>query len=159
MKQVPAYMTPSAFVTTKKAAVNAQRQSSSTALRPSPETTAHTVEYPYVAPTSQMQHRLVGIWEELLQVRPIGIKNDFFALGGNSLLAAQMVNQVERVCGKKLPLATLFAGATIEHLANMLMQQTSEPTSRVRLTAVQATGSRRPFSTSTVIGKVVHSIV
>jgi surfactin family lipopeptide synthetase A len=144
MKQVPAYMVPSAFMLLKTLPLTPNGKVDRRALPP-PETSAHAGEYRYVAPTSQMQYQLVRIWEELFQVRPIGIKDDFFALGGHSLLAARMVNQVEQVCGKKLPLATLFAGATIEHLATVLMRQTPEPTPLVRLTAVQAAGSRRPF--------------
>ena len=84
------------------------------------------------------------IWEELLGVRPIGIKDDFFDLGGDSLLAVRLFDRIAQVCGKKLPLSTLFAGATIEHLATALLGETKTD-SRAPLVAVQAGGSRRPF--------------
>ena len=144
MNHLPDYMVPAAFVLVEAFPLTPNNKVDRRAL-PAPEPTPRPGEHPYVAPTSALQRQLVQIWEELLQVRPIGIKDDFFALGGHSLLAARMVNQVERICGKKLALATLFAGATIDYLAGVLMQPASENTSRVRLTAVQASGSRRPF--------------
>jgi thioesterase domain-containing protein len=88
--------------------------------------------------------QLVQIWEDLLDVRPIGIKDNFFALGGHSLLAARLFARIEQVCGKKLPLSTLFSGATIEHLADALTGETKTD-SRAPLVAVQASGSRQPF--------------
>jgi hypothetical protein len=97
-----------------------------------------------VAPVLMLHWQLVQIWEDLLGVRPIGIKDDFFDLGGNSLLAVWLFDRIEQVCGKKLPLSTLFAGATIEHVV-MVLQKETETDSRVPLVPVQAGGSKRPF--------------
>jgi pimeloyl-ACP methyl ester carboxylesterase len=84
------------------------------------------------------------IWEELLDVRPIGMRDNFFYLGGHSLLAARLVDRIEQVLGKKTSLATLFAGPTIERLANALQAEEAS-SSRAPLIAVQAAGSRQPF--------------
>jgi acyl carrier protein len=68
----------------------------------------------------------VQIWEELLDARPIGTRDNFFDLGGHSLLAARLVNRIEQDWGKKIPLNTLLADATIERLAAVIMQPEDE---------------------------------
>jgi len=88
-----------------------------------------------------VHYQLIQIWEELLDARSIGIRDNFFDLGGHSLLAARMVDRIEQVFRKKIPLATLFAGPTVEQLANALDRQ-EDLSSRVRL--VQPSGSKPP---------------
>jgi amino acid adenylation domain-containing protein len=101
----------------------------------------------YVAPRLLIHQQLVEMWEQLLQPRPIGIRDNFFHSGGNSLLAAKLVVRIERAYGKRLPLSTLFAGPTVEQLAGAL-QGTPEGTgarAHAGVLPVEAGGSRRPF--------------
>jgi thioesterase domain-containing protein len=112
---------------------------------PAPASVRETVSATYVAPHITVHHQLVQIWEELLNIRPIGIRDDFFALGGHSFLAVRLMARTEQVCGKKLPLSTLFAGATIEHLANVLQAENQVGTTRTPITPVQVGGTKRPF--------------
>ena len=77
----------------------------------------------YDAPYLTIHHQLIEIWRELLNAPRIGIRDDFFALGGNSLLAMRMLYRVEQACGKALLPATLFQEATIEHLADKILRQ------------------------------------
>jgi FkbH-like protein len=77
----------------------------------------------YIGPRQTIDIQLVQIWEDLLGVRPIGMQDSFFDLGGTSLLAVQMMRQIEQACGELLPLSTLLAGPTIEHLAKALVEQ------------------------------------
>jgi acyl carrier protein len=58
----------------------------------------------------------------VLGVHPICISDNFFEFGGHSLLAIRLMAQIEQQFNKHLPLATLFQGATIEQLANQLLQ-------------------------------------
>ena len=81
----------------------------------------------FIAPRDELEVRLVALWEALLQVKPIGVKDDFFAIGGRSLLAAQLAAQVRRVLGYRLPLAVLFHRPTIEGIADALREQAGEP--------------------------------
>jgi thioesterase domain-containing protein/acyl carrier protein len=67
-----------------------------------------------------LECQLVHLWEELLQVRPIGIHDNFFELGGDSLLAVQMILRTEKFVGKRVPLATLFACPTVSHLCHAM---------------------------------------
>ena len=108
---------------------------------PAPESVKHTEEETFVAPTSTVHYQLMQIWEELLDERPIGIRDNFFYRGGHSLLAARLVNRIEQVFGKKIPLATLFAEPTIEQLASALQQQEDTGPS-FPLVAVQTAGSK-----------------
>ncbi|HCI82789.1 MAG TPA: hypothetical protein DHW02_24220, partial [Ktedonobacter sp.] len=111
---------------------------------PAPQTTQHKEDDAFVAPMMTVHHQLIRIWEELLGVQPVGLKDNFFTLGGHSLLAVRLMSRIEQVYGKKIPLATLFAGATVEHLANVIMGD-EETRPRAPVVAVQANGSRRPF--------------
>jgi hypothetical protein len=56
-----------------------------------------TVEDTYIAPKQEVHYQLVRFWEELLDVRPIGIRDNFFELGGHSLLTVRLVDRMEQV--------------------------------------------------------------
>jgi hypothetical protein len=86
----------------------------------------------------------VQLWERLLDVRPIGVRDDFFALGGHSLLAIRMAYELERTCGHKLPLSLLFEAATIEQLAAELIR-TAAPPAEGQRQLLNATGTRPPL--------------
>jgi amino acid adenylation domain-containing protein len=79
----------------------------------------------YVAPRNEFETRLVGMWEEVLQARPIGIRDDFFALGGHSLSAVAVAAAIERSLSRSLSPGLLFEAPTIE----MLSRQLSAPAS------------------------------
>ncbi|HLW60136.1 MAG TPA: amino acid adenylation domain-containing protein, partial [bacterium] len=111
---------------------------------PLPEDALPARSTAYAAPMTPLEHQLVQIWEECLQVRPIGIRDDFFELGGHSLLAVRLMSAIEEAVGRKLPLSTLFAGATVQHLAQALLQHPSA-TPWGPVTAIHPDGSRPPF--------------
>jgi len=141
-ERLPAYMVPSAFMVLDTLPLTHNSKIDRRAL-PIPQQTERTTEETYVPPTSIVHSHLIQIWEELLDTRPVGIRDNFFTLGGYSLLAARMVNQFEQVSGRKIPLATLFAGPTIEQLDNALMDE--EKVSSYPLVAVRTDGTRNPF--------------
>ena len=68
---------------------------------------------------------LVQIWEEVLGVSPIGIHDSFFELGGHSIVAVRLMAQVAQRFGRHLPLASLFQGATVEAMAQLLRTEAS----------------------------------
>jgi aspartate racemase len=98
----------------------------------------------FVAPRDDLELQLAQIWEEVLGVRPIGVRDNFFELGGHSLLAARLFASIENRLGKKLPLATVFQGATVEYLAGILRQDAT-PAPWSCLVAIQPGGSKRPL--------------
>jgi len=93
-----------------------------------------------------MHHQLIAIWEELLNVRPIGIRDNFFYLGGHSLLAVHLFESIERIFHQKLQLATLFASPTIEQLTTALLGQVeSDSQLPVKVIQIQAGKAKPPF--------------
>jgi FkbH-like protein len=75
---------------------------------------------PFVAARTEVEERLVQLWVGLLRFAPIGIKDDFYELGGTSLLAVDLVVQINRQFGQRLALATLIEAPTIEQLARFV---------------------------------------
>lgn len=98
-------------------------------------------------PFLTIHYQLIEIWQEVLGVRSIGIRDDFFALGGNSLLAMRMLNRIEQNYGKTLPPATLFAQATVEHLSEEIIRidATANAGKPHALLTIQAGGTRTPM--------------
>ncbi len=87
---------------------------------------------------------MAAIWAAALGVPRVGIEDDFFALGGDSLLGVRVFAEIEKVFGKHLPLATLLQGANIERLALLLQQSTPNPL-RTDLVAIQPNGFQPPL--------------
>ncbi len=92
----------------------------------------------YVAPRDDVERQLVAIWENVLNVHPIGVHDQFFVLGGHSLMAVRMIAQLEKTFGKKLPVAAIFHHRTVEQLARLLRDP--EPTFTATTSIVEIRG-------------------
>ena len=68
-------------------------------------------------PTSDIERRMLLLWEEVLAIRDLGIDDDYFAAGGSSLAAATMFAEISRRFGIKLPLTTILTSPTVRLLA------------------------------------------
>jgi len=101
--------------------------------------------WPAAKPETPLECQLTQIWEELLDVRPVGITDDFFDLGGNSLLSARMMEEIEKACGRTLHHSDLFSAPTVQELAPLLLAEPGADPVRRLLIEVQRGGSRRPF--------------
>ncbi|MCP4664320.1 MAG: amino acid adenylation domain-containing protein, partial [bacterium] len=97
-----------------------------------------------LAPRDTLELRLAQIWEDILDVRPTGVRDDFFALGGHSLQAVRLMARIEQELGRELPLTALFRSPTVEQLADLLRSE-AEPAASSCLVAIQATGSKPPL--------------
>jgi amino acid adenylation domain-containing protein/non-ribosomal peptide synthase protein (TIGR01720 family) len=71
-------------------------------------------------PRDPLELRLMEIWHRLLGPAPLGVRDEFFAVGGHSLLAVRLLAEIERTFGRSLPLTRLFRSSTIESLATAL---------------------------------------
>jgi acyl carrier protein len=71
----------------------------------------------------EIEQQLTEIWVKLLEVKLIGIQDDFFELGGDSMVAVQLFDEIEEIWGQNLPLATLFENKTIKQLATVLRKK------------------------------------
>lgn len=77
----------------------------------------------YVAPRTRLEHALCHIWENLFDRRDIGVLDDFFALGGHSLMVLQMASRIRNELGFDCPLHTIIGAPSIERLAAALIDQ------------------------------------
>ena len=141
--QIPDYMIPSAFVLMDAMPLTANGKVDRRAL-PEPHAVQSERATSFVAPEGLLQLQLAQIWEEILDVRPVGTTDDFFALGGHSLLAVRLIDRIMEVFGQNIPLATLFAGATIEHLEEILLQGKDEGP-RLPVVQVQGGAAKQSF--------------
>src|ERR1700747_1769793 len=72
-------------------------------------------------PRTDLEKELVRIWEQILERAPIGIREDFFSLGGTSIQAARIFKRIEEVVHQRLPLSLILGAPTIEQLAVALL--------------------------------------
>ena len=99
----------------------------------------------YVSPRTATEQLLVAIWQECLALSgPVGIYDNFFAVGGHSLAAVRVMIQVEKSTGQRLPLAALLEYPTVSQLAALLEPSGQLPTRR-SLVPLKASGSRPPL--------------
>jgi amino acid adenylation domain-containing protein len=98
----------------------------------------------FVAPRDILEFKVTEIWEKVLNVRPIGVRHNFFNLGGHSLAAVRLMSQLRETFGRELPLSILFQNGTIEQLASVLREQPILlPESP--LVGIKTSGRRPPF--------------
>jgi amino acid adenylation domain-containing protein len=142
-QHLPEYMVPSAFVQLSVLPLTPNGKVDRRAL-PAPDKSCFSLKASFVSPRDILELQLVQIWEEVLDVHPVGVRDNFFDLGGHSLLAITLMARIQQKFGKNLPLATLFQGATIENLASSLRPQTDSP-SWSTLIAIQPDGPKRPL--------------
>jgi pyochelin synthetase len=95
-----------------------------------------------VQPSDDLERQLVDIWEDILDVRPIGVTVRFFDVGGDSFLAVRLMLRVQNAIGTTLPVSTLFEANDIAGLARVIRAQ--QPPSSSRLVRL-ASGAMPPF--------------
>ncbi len=95
------------------------------------------------APRTLLETQLIAIWENVLGVSGIGQRDNFFDLGGHSLLTLRLLTQMEKVFNRQFPLSTIFQAQTIEEMAVAMMEDSLEFGGS--LVAIQTGGSRPPL--------------
>jgi amino acid adenylation domain-containing protein len=113
---LPEYMMPSAFVPMKELARTMSGKLDRRAL-PAPGQARAGLEETYVAPRNKVEELVAGIVAEVLRVEQAGAFDNFFQMGGHSLLAMQLLTLVREVFGVEIPLRNLFEYPTVAGLA------------------------------------------
>jgi amino acid adenylation domain-containing protein len=141
-QKLPEYMVPLDYVFLKQLPLSPNGKVDRRALpagQPS-----HTSVNGVLAPRNGFEQQLVTIWEKVLGLKSVGIRDNFFEVGGHSLLAVRLFAEIEKTFGQKLPLVALFQSPTIEQLAQLLRDHTRRnqwPT----VIPVQPHGTKRPI--------------
>lgn len=94
-------------------------------------------------PASNIERQLLEMWEELLCIDGLGVEDDYFALGGTSLIAARLFAEIVRQFGVKLPLTAILGAPTVRALASELERQQLMPSGMV--VELKPEGSRNLF--------------
>ncbi|HKP74028.1 MAG TPA: amino acid adenylation domain-containing protein, partial [Longimicrobiaceae bacterium] len=112
--RLPEHMVPAAFVVLPEFPLSTNGKVDRAAL-PAPD--ARPAAERYVAPRTPVEEVLAEIWAEVLRVDPVGATDDFFALGGHSLLVMRLLAGVRKAFGVELSIRAVFATPTLEALA------------------------------------------
>jgi amino acid adenylation domain-containing protein len=106
-------------------------------------------------PRNQAEARLLTIWKQVLQLDRIGITDNFFDLGGHSLLGMRLLTEIDNAFGQRLPIATVFRAPTIAQMAAIMNQRIPMP--RSSLITLQPQGYGPPlFVVPTAEGNALH---
>jgi amino acid adenylation domain-containing protein len=142
-EKLPGYMIPAAYVRLPKLPLTANGKLDRKAL-PAPDKKQESEQSEYIAPRTRLEEVLAHIWAQVLGVTRVGVKDDFFALGGNSLSAMRLLALTEARFGKKLPLAAVLRKPTIKQFIALFQDQNDNAGSSC-LVPLRTTGSRRPL--------------
>jgi acyl transferase domain-containing protein len=116
-----------------------------------------TLATPYLAPRDALETCLCEIWEHALGVRPIGVRDDFRELGGQSLTALPLVARIREVLRVQLALRDFFASGHVAGLAEHI--RGSEGPSRVASTIAEALGAVRSMAPAGASGRMESEVV
>ena len=141
-KHLPDYMIPSSIVFLSEFPLTVSGKIDKHSL-PAPEIANSSESYHFEEPANELEEYLKLLWEDLLHIKNVGTIDDFFDLGGNSLIAIQMMVRIEKDKGKQLPLVSVFNYSNIKKLAKLIEEDNSD-SEFSPLVAIKASGNRPP---------------
>jgi amino acid adenylation domain-containing protein len=141
--KIPDYMVPSAFVYIEQFPLTPNGKIDRKVL-PSPLEAAPQQAKTYLEPQTEMEKRLAPIWCDVLKIQRIGIDENFFEIGGHSMIAVTLMVKIEKELGKRLPLATLFDHSNIHDMAQLLEKEVKQ-ISWGSLVPIRSKGSKKPL--------------
>jgi len=118
-QQLPSALVPGYFVTLPQLPLTANGKVDRSALPP-PDLSFANAKREFVAPRDATEELIARAWSEVLGLKQVGIHDNFFEIGGHSLRAMQVMSRINGTFKIELPLATLFAHATVESLAGAI---------------------------------------
>lgn len=153
-ERLPDYMVPAAFVMLAELPLTPNGKVDRKAL-PAPSQLHAQLEANYVAPQTVMEQSVAAVWQKVFHVEQVDIHTNFFDLGGNSLLLAQVHSKLRTALNKEIQMVELFQHPTVHSLAQHLSERTDAPTlspepgraeaeARLRLRKRHQPSSRRP---------------
>ncbi|HEX8088364.1 MAG TPA: phosphopantetheine-binding protein, partial [Blastocatellia bacterium] len=119
--RLPDFMIPSAFVALEQMPLTPNGKINRKAL-PVPDQTQLRSQTPFASPRSPLEELLAGVWADVLGVERVGVHDDFFEMGGQSILATQLISKIQQILPIELPLRTIFEAPTVAQLAVAIEQ-------------------------------------
>jgi thioesterase domain-containing protein/acyl carrier protein len=138
---LPTYMVPSDFVRMRQWPITPNGKIDRKAL-PKPGALTDTTQKRQ--PATAIEKTIAAIWRDALGVQQISLEDDFFDLGGHSMIAVQVMTQLETETGRRLPLSTLMTHSTIQKLASLFAAE-KPATSWKSLVPIRPEGSKVPI--------------
>jgi len=127
---LPDYMIPSAFVLQDTLPLTPNGKINRGALPP-PNTARSALEGSFVTPRTPVEEKIAKVWARVIGVEKVGIYDNFLELGGNSLLAAQLVVRLQEAFQVELPVRCVYESPTVMGLAQIIEVMGGENTSTV----------------------------
>jgi amino acid adenylation domain-containing protein len=143
LSQLPAYMVPSDFVVLPALPLTLNGKLDRKALPAPSGPDAGPAQRPS-RPRTALEQVVATTWQDCLGVAQVEVYDDFFQLGGHSLIAVQVMARLAQETGQRLPLATLFEHPTVEKLAAVL-QQAHQPGAWSSLVPIKPQGTKTPL--------------
>ncbi len=122
-EKLPDYMVPGLFMFLDTLPLNPNGKVDR-ALLPEPKRDREQTQNHYIAPSTEVEQQIANVWGRLLKIDKIGVNDNFFDLGGHSLLLVQVQNKLKELVGKEIPLVEMFRHPTVSSLANYFTQLT-----------------------------------
>lgn len=124
-EKLPEYMIPSTFVMLKALPLTPNGKVNRNAL-PEPDGHRPELEVTYEPPRTEVEQTIVNIWQQMLHVEKVGIHDNFFDLGGHSLLLVQIHAKLREMLNTNVSIVNLFEYPTINSLAKYLTEEKSD---------------------------------
>jgi amino acid adenylation domain-containing protein len=118
-ERLPVYMLPSTFVFLDTLPLSPNGKLDRKALPP-PEGRSPETGQSFVAPRTPMEEALTGMWCEVFGLKQVGVRDNFFNLGGHSLMIVGLIDRVNRTLNVNLGISELFQNPTVERMARMI---------------------------------------
>jgi pyochelin synthetase len=141
--KLPEYMVPAAVVILDRFPLTPNGKVDRKTL-PAPARSAAEAGTASVMSRDSLDLQLIKLWEKVLNVRPIGLQDNFFDLGGNSLGAVRLFAEMRKLFGRSFSLSILFQAPTVEKLADIIRKDGWSPRWS-SLIPIQPGGSKPPF--------------
>lgn len=124
-QELPDYMVPSAFVVMDALPLTPNGKLDRRSL-PDPDTSRPVIGADYIQPETELERVIARIWQDVLRLDKVGMRDNFFDLGGHSLLIIQAQNKLREALNRDIPMIEIFRNPTIAALANYLRQEQAE---------------------------------
>jgi amino acid adenylation domain-containing protein len=135
--KLPDYMIPSAFIRLDALPLTSNGKVDRGAL-PRPDDVSAKPRHDYVAPRAEFERSLANIWQQVLRVAMVGVEDNFFDLGGHSLLLVRLIQEIQNSLGLEVSLMEVFEHPTVASLARHLSSKAVEE--KVIATSESASG-------------------